>query len=106
MSLSCLGRRTFSYHDVRWEIPILGFVLTSTDTAWERIPLDTAMKQAVWAIQNGLYSLYEPGLKRLRKQLPEQLPDTGRLAWKVIEECKALFLQLDLFFVKVCIIPS
>jgi hypothetical protein len=78
------------------------FLLTSLDTAWERIPLSPAMKQAVWRIQNGMYSLYDPSLTYLRKQLPEKLPDNGQSAWKVIETSKALFLSLDLFFVKVC----
>jgi hypothetical protein len=77
-------------------------LLIFLDTAWERIPLSPATKQAVWRIQNGVYSLYDPSLTCLRKQLPEQLPDNGQPARKVIETCKALFLTLDLFFVKVC----
>jgi hypothetical protein len=80
-------------------------MLTFLDTAWERIPLSLATKQAVWRIENGMYSLYDPNLTCLRKRLPEQLPEHGRPAWKVIEACKTLFLDLDLFFVKVCTAP-
>ena len=72
------------------------------DTAWERIPLTPAMKQALWRTQNGMYSMYDPSLAYLRRQLPEPVPDSGQQAWKVIEASKTLFLSLDLFFVKVC----
>lgn len=49
-----------------------------------------------------MYSMYDPSLTYLRKQLPEKLPDNGQPAFKVIEASKGLFLNLDLFFVKVC----
>ena len=83
------------------EMIFRNILLTCIDTAWERIPLAPAMKQAVWRIQNGMYSMYDPSLTYLRRQLPEQLPENGQQAWKVIEASKALFFGLDLFFVKV-----
>lgn len=65
-------------------------------TAWERIPLSQDAKKAIWKIENGMYSLRHPNLTALRKQF-----DEGEPAYKVIEKCKQLFLELDLFFVKV-----
>jgi hypothetical protein len=67
-----------------------------TDTAWERIPLSLAAKQAIWKIENGMYSLRHPNLANLRKQF-----DEGEPAYKIVEQCKLLFLELDLFFIKV-----
>jgi len=65
-------------------------------TAWERIPLSLAGKQAIWKIENGMYSLRHPNLANLRKQF-----DEGEPAYKIVEKCKLLFLELDLFFIKV-----
>jgi hypothetical protein len=68
-----------------------------TDTAWEHIPLSRAAKQAIWKFENPIYSLAHPSLLSLRRKFP----DNGEPSYKIIEKCKALFLDLDLFFIKV-----
>lgn len=66
-------------------------------TAWEHITLSQAAKQAVWKFENPIYSLAHPSLVSLRRKFP----DNGEPSYKIIEKCKALFLDLDLFFIKV-----
>jgi hypothetical protein len=66
-------------------------------TAWEHIPLSRAAKQAIWQFENPTYSLSHPSLLSLRRKFP----DNGEPSYKIIEKCKALFLDLDLFFIKV-----
>ena len=66
-------------------------------TAWEHIPLSGAAKQAIWKFENPLYSLAHPSLLSLRRKFP----DNGEPSYKIIEKCKALFLDLELFFIKV-----
>ncbi|RDL40405.1 Ankyrin repeat-containing protein [Venustampulla echinocandica] len=66
-------------------------------TAWERIPLTLAAKRAVWRFHNGKFTLREPNLAGIRSQVPQ---NEGRVR-EMIEKNKALFFQLDLFFVKV-----
>ncbi|KAG0652144.1 Ankyrin repeat domain-containing 11 [Hyphodiscus hymeniophilus] len=66
-------------------------------TAWEHIPLSQAAKQAVWQFENPIYALSHPSLLSLRRKFP----DNGGSSYKIIEKCKALFMELDLFFIKV-----
>jgi hypothetical protein len=68
-----------------------------SDTAWEHIPLSQAAKLAIWKFENPTYSLAHPSLLSLRRKFP----DNGEPSYKIIDKSKALFLDLDLFFIKV-----
>ncbi|CZT09021.1 hypothetical protein WAI453_001440 [Rhynchosporium graminicola] len=65
-------------------------------SAWDRIPLTHDQKRAVWSTHNSQYLLYD-GWTCLRKALPSI--DESRD--ETIKNNRALFLDLDLFFVKV-----
>ncbi|KAH6681805.1 hypothetical protein B0J14DRAFT_223353 [Halenospora varia] len=66
-------------------------------TAWERIPLSHSAKRAVWKTLNGNFTLREPKLAGFRKQLVKNEESIHQL----IDTNRSLFLELDLFFVKV-----
>lgn len=68
-------------------------------TAWDRVHLSLPQKSGVWMnnSNDGLYSLYSPPLSSLRKQLPSN----NEPGYILVEKNKHLFLDLNLFFVKV-----
>ncbi|KAF4632386.1 hypothetical protein G7Y89_g5733 [Cudoniella acicularis] len=66
-------------------------------TAWERVPLSDPTKRALWKVQNGIFTLREPNLAGLRKQVPK--PEES--VYQMMDRNKNLFLELDVFFVKV-----
>lgn len=68
------------------------------DTGWERIPLTIAMKRAIWSTQNDWFTLRNFSLPR---ELREYFPSKGLSPFAIVEQNKTLFLDLDLFFVKV-----
>ncbi|KAL2074682.1 hypothetical protein VTL71DRAFT_8461 [Oculimacula yallundae] len=65
-------------------------------SAWDRIPMTHDQKRAVWTTHNSQYLLYDPW-SCLRKALP---PIDGPQD-EIIKHNRSLFLDLDLFFVKV-----
>ncbi|KAL5326673.1 hypothetical protein ACEPPN_004362 [Leptodophora sp. 'Broadleaf-Isolate-01'] len=65
-------------------------------SAWDRIPLTHDQKRAVWSTHNSQYLLYD-GWSCLRKALPP----TDESHDEIIKKNRSLFLDLDLFFVKV-----
>ncbi|KAK0124561.1 Set3 complex subunit [Cadophora gregata] len=65
-------------------------------SAWDRVPLTYDQKRAVWSTHNSQYLLYD-GWSSLRKFLPA----TDECHDDVIKTNRSLFLDLDLFFVKV-----
>jgi len=75
-------------------------LITTLDTAWERIPLSLPAKKAIWKTENSHYSLANQNLAGLRNSFPEN----GEPFYEVIDKCKLLFLELDLFFVKVLLL--
>lgn len=66
-------------------------------TAWDRIPLSRAVKLAIWQFESPIYSLTHPSLLSLRRKFS----DNGEPGYKIVERNKALFLDLDLFLIKV-----
>jgi hypothetical protein len=66
-------------------------------TSWDHIALSRNNKEAIWQFENPFYSVTDTKLAPLRRQLPDN-KEKGR---KLVEQNKALFLDLDLFFVKV-----
>lgn len=66
------------------------------DTAWDKIPLTPEQKRAVWRTNNSQYLLRDDW-STLRKLLPAATESQD----EVIEKNKALFVNLDLTFVKV-----
>lgn len=66
------------------------------DTAWDRIPLSKSTKQSIWSFENGKYSC--AGIRDILLQIPfpERGPD-----YLLAEKAEPLFIELDLFFVKV-----
>ncbi|KAG4424968.1 hypothetical protein IFR04_001939 [Cadophora malorum] len=71
-------------------------LLLSRFSAWDRVPLTFDQKRAVWSTHNSQYLLYD-GWSSLRKFLPA----TNEPQDEVIKKNRSLFLDLDLFFVKV-----
>lgn len=67
------------------------------DTAWERINLSSEQKCGVWNTENGWILLANGGLPVLRKQLPRN----GQSSAEISDQNRALFVDLELFFVKV-----
>lgn len=70
-------------------------------TAWERIPLEMEVKEAIWPLAHAKYSR-DPFTPDILLNLHERL--------RLEEQAKSLFFGLDLFFVKVSefmfIVPS
>lgn len=66
-------------------------------TAWDRIPLSRAAKLAIWQFESPIYSLTHPALIHLRRQLS----GNEEPGYKIVERNKLLFLDLDLFLIKV-----
>lgn len=66
-----------------------------TDTAWERVPLSHDDKRAVWKLQNGQLTLRDPIFAPFREQTSKDPVN------ELVEHNKSLFLDMDLFFVKV-----
>jgi hypothetical protein len=66
-------------------------------TAWERIQLSLPQKRGVWSIMSGRI-LLQGNLTNLRKKLPPSQPES---AAATNEKNRELFLDMDLFFVKV-----
>ncbi|KAG9246393.1 hypothetical protein BJ878DRAFT_417062 [Calycina marina] len=67
-------------------------------TAWERISLSDNCKESIWRTDNGTFTLEHPALQELA------LVQRYRVAgpeWEIANQCKPLFLGLDIFFVKV-----
>ncbi|PBP28627.1 ankyrin repeat protein [Diplocarpon rosae] len=65
-------------------------------SAWDRIYLSQNQKRAIWSTHNSQFLLYDPW-SSLRKALPSIRGSKDEL----IQKNRSLFLDLDLFFVKV-----
>ncbi|KAI9048973.1 hypothetical protein LZ554_006822 [Drepanopeziza brunnea f. sp. 'monogermtubi'] len=65
-------------------------------SAWDRVSLSINQKKAIWSTHNSQFLLYD-GLLPLRKALPR--PEGSQN--EIIQKNKSLFLDLDLFMVKV-----
>ncbi|KAH8815827.1 ankyrin repeat protein [Xylogone sp. PMI_703] len=66
-------------------------------TAWERIPVSKLAKEAIWEFEGPKYSLTDERFKHIRQQFLEK----GNPIYSLNDQAKPLFLDLDLFFVKV-----
>jgi len=81
---------------------------TFTDTAWEKIPVSSLAKKAIWRLESNRYALISESMFDLGLQLPNYYGegiDPCRMSYKVIERLRGeawdKFLKLDMFFVKV-----
>ncbi|RFU35755.1 hypothetical protein B7463_g621, partial [Scytalidium lignicola] len=66
-------------------------------TAWERIPVSRLAKEAIWEYEGPKYSLTDERFKHIRDQFLEK----GSPVYTLNDKAKPLFLDLDLFFVKI-----
>lgn len=94
----CLVRRICNSLDVSDLAAHTTLILTIlSDTAWERVALTQDQKKAVWLTESGWILL--DGSKGLGEPRKMVFPAGDR--WAISEKNRALFLELDLFFVKV-----
>jgi hypothetical protein len=93
-----LGEKDLQLSRCKCLTPPLKFLLIADpDTAWERVALTHDQKRAVWNTENGWILLANGGLPALRKSLPRS--DQSNL--EISNTNKSLFLDLEIFFVKV-----
>jgi hypothetical protein len=67
-------------------------------TAWERVSLTAEMKKAVWRTENDWFTLRELSLPPYLRKF---FPSNGTPAYTIVDDNRALFFDLDIFFVKV-----
>jgi hypothetical protein len=70
---------------------------TKSDTAWERLPLTHLQKRGVWMLDEGIYTLLDTSLSGPKRQLPQ----ANQPGYQICENNRLLFIELELFFVKV-----
>jgi hypothetical protein len=76
------------------------------DTGWERIPVSNIAKRVIWRLEQDRYALTESKLYHLGEQLPDYYGgDPSKVGYQRLEklrgEASKLFLDMDMFFVKV-----
>ena len=97
-----LARRTCNYLDVSFESRCVTLInarmlMSAIDTAWDRITLPPIMKKVIWRTEKLRYSVTDPGQLNLRTQIMQTWPSEPVRT----DINEALFVGLDLFFVKV-----